>query len=176
VGTAASTGLSRVGTVANVAIPAYMLADYLRQQQQAQQMADFGYYDDFAGVPEPEEMEPRFETPSFKPPREEVFAPEPEQEPMVEEEQQMGDERERMKEELGLTDAELDVFLRTGNMPVRRGRRGRGVLEIKHGGKKEKKPMSGRRAERAAIVKRVMRERGVKLGEASRIVKQEGLF
>jgi hypothetical protein len=154
-----------------------MLADYLRQQQQAQQLGDFGYYDDFAGT---DTMPPDGGVPDGGMGRpvdeqypgggfpESIPAPEPEQQPM--------EDREALKEQLGLTDAELDIYIRTGNLPVRRGRRGAGVLEIRHGGKKEKKPMSGRRAERAAIVKKVMRERGVKLGEASRIVKQEGLF
>jgi len=181
VGQAASTGLSRVGTIANVAIPAYMLADYLRQQQQAQQMGDFGYYDDFAGKEDegvPEFGRPVYEMPSGGQPfNEEVFAEEEEEMMPPTAPQQQMDEMEQIQQQLGLSDAEMSVYIRTGNLPVRRGRqRGSGVLEIKHGGKREKKPLSGRRKERAEIVKKVMRERGVKLGEASRIVKQEGLF
>jgi hypothetical protein len=99
------------------------------------------------------------------------------------------DEREALKQQLGLTDAELDVYIRTGNLPVRRGRRGAGVLKIEHGGSrhaptrprdprpKPKGDVPVRKiSSRAEIVRRVMKERGVKLGEASRIVKQEGLY
>lgn len=74
-----------------------------------------------------------------------------------------------------LSRSELAWYLQSGNLPERyytgaTPRRGAGKA------KKAKAPASGRRAERAAIVKRVMQERGVSLPEASRIVKQEGLF
>jgi hypothetical protein len=59
----------------------------------------------------------------------------------------------------------------SGNVEYSPTRRGRGVLSIQHGGAK-----SGRRSARAAIVRQVMAERGVSLPQASRIVKEEGLF
>jgi hypothetical protein len=210
-----------------------MLADYLRQQQQAEGLEDLGYFDDF--VEEGDAEAPlEFDTPLAPedlPAEEDMMGEDmTEEEAMAEE-----DAREQLKKELGgISDEDLDVYLRTGNLPVRRGRRGKGVLKIQHGGRRAESVMAavgrprtkpvqpvmftpgkqnkdlfkpgsrftpvvsrpgtnpvkapapprrgqpvrggGRRAERAAIVKQVMRERGVKLGEASRIVKEEGLY
>lgn len=177
VGQATSTGLSRLGTVANVAIPAYMLADYLRQKQE-QEGLDAGYFDDFeTGVlPEPAPL-PMSPVDTSVPQPEGIPAPEMEEEMMMEDGR---DEIEVKAEQMGLSRAEYMNWLRTGNLPVQRGRRrvGAGELKITHGGARRQRPSkaTGRRAERAEIVRKVMRERGVKLGEASRIVKQEGLF
>lgn len=170
-----------------------MLADYMRQQQQQeQQMGDFGYYDDFApdeGEEVEPEVEPEVEEEVFVPPPPPPRAPAPPRAPPrapAAPAAPAAPTREEMAEQMGLSLADFDVYMRTGNLPTRR--RGRGVLKISHGesdeemeggrcgGKKPKKALTGRRADRAAIVKKVMRERGVKLGEASRIVKAEGLF
>jgi hypothetical protein len=79
-----------------------------------------------------------------------------------------------------MTADELEFYLQSGNLPEwayqgttasRRRRVGRGVLQITHGGKK-----TGARSARAAVVKRVMAERGVSLPQASKIVKEEGLY
>lgn len=79
-----------------------------------------------------------------------------------------------------MTEAELLWFLQSGNLPAwayrgttrsRRARVGSGVLKIQHGGKTKRKPSA-----RNEIVKKVMRERGVSLPEASKIVKAEGLY
>lgn len=222
----AGTALSRLGTVANVAIPAYMLADYLRSQQEVEGI-DAGYYDDYAGEAPADEIPDQGAddgyVPPVAPPEEEIFVPEevpmPPRRPAP-----APRDKDVEAERLGLTRAEYDVYLLTGNLPVGRRRRGAGAgrvarsapemrvpaprktrmpsppsepvmrrptkgqiakvrgsgeLTIHHeGGAKKARPSkaTGRRAERAAIVKKVMAERGVKLGEASRIVKEEGLF
>ena len=67
-----------------------------------------------------------------------------------------------------LTQREVQFYLQSGNLPDRfyagpRTRKGAGR------GK-------GRRSERAAIVKRVMAEKGMKMTDASRYVKQNGLY
>jgi hypothetical protein len=51
---------------------------------------------------------------------------------------------------------------------AKRERKGQGKLVITHGG--------GRRSERAAIVKRVMAEQGLKMIDASRYVKEHNLY
>lgn len=232
---AAANPLSTLGTVANVAIPAYMLADYLRSKQEVEGL-DAGYFDDYipedAAVPEPEYVPPMMspvDTGASGP-----YAGEPA--PDYIEEEEPVDEVEVRASEMGLTRSEYIRYLRTGNLPVARGniRVGAGELMIRHGGMSRrvpqierpmfgdveseirerervttpvrtmpvrklptpvrpapprlnpftgrpakpavKQPVSGRRRERAELVKQVMRERGVKLGEASRIVKEEGLF
>lgn len=72
-----------------------------------------------------------------------------------------------------LSQDELAWYLQSGNLPerysLRSRRRGRGKV----GGAKKK---SGARSARAAVVSKVMKERGVSLPEASRIVKAEGLY
>jgi hypothetical protein len=74
-----------------------------------------------------------------------------------------------------MTAGELEFFLQSGNLPEwayqgtvssRRRRLGRG----------KKSKATGSRSARAAVVKQVMAERGVSLPQASRIVKEEGLF
>jgi len=255
---AISTGVSRLGTIANVAVPAYMLADYLRQQGQSE---DLGYFDDYAGTGTPEDvaegadigdaggetgMPDEFDTQADT--------------GITDTGEMMGD-TDALAASMGLSRKEFEFYQRTGNLPVRRGVvRGRGAgsvrrpavesvldrfvpppartlpirrkpfmpsppprtgilpqppaqfrplprvpqiprarpaierrqreraaeaemegsgqLTIHHGGAKKQRPSraTGRRAERAEIVRKVMKERGVKLGEASRIVKEEGLF
>jgi hypothetical protein len=225
-----ATGVGRLGTIANVAVPAYMLADYLRQQQEQEDL-DLGYFDDYAGEGTPEEVEEgavmdeggegeggmpdEFDT-QVDTGITDTGLP-------------MGD-KDAIAASYGLTRKEYDIYVRSGNLPVRRGR---GQLTIQHEGGAMRKgrvqprgrpaldrpvmrpppapvrrvrlpalpvahpprqsvrapdvmPMltasgrksraTGRRSARAEIVKKVMRERGVKLGEASRIVKEEGLF
>jgi hypothetical protein len=49
-------------------------------------------------------------------------------------------------------------------------------LKKQLGGAKKKQSGSNGRSARAQIVAKVMRERGVSLPQASRIVKQEGLY
>lgn len=96
---------------------------------------------------------------------------------------------------------ELAFYLQSGNLPdrysFRQSRFGKGKLEMvhhedsesdeeKHGGRsirvppprepKRGPPKSDGRKARAEIVRKIMQERGVKLGEASRIVKAEGLY
>jgi hypothetical protein len=74
------------------------------------------------------------------------------------------------RDSMGASD--MDWMYRSGNVAYKgRSQRGRGKLTIQHGGAKS----SGRSA-RAAIVKQVMAERGVSLPQASRIVKEEGLY
>lgn len=70
----------------------------------------------------------------------------------------------------GLSQSEVRFYLQSGNLPDRfyagpRSRRGAG-----------KKPATGRRAERAAIVRKVMADKGMKLIEASRYVKANNLY
>jgi len=102
----------------------------------------------------------------------------------------------------GLTAAETDMYLRTGNIPYRyiEGSLGR----RKQGGKAERRPMSeimamlrsknpkrfggrterieppaqkpDRRSSRAAIVRKVMKEQGLTLPMASKYVKENGLY
>lgn len=78
---------------------------------------------------------------------------------------------------------ELAWYLRSGNLPDRysfrkppSARRGKGVCKV---GGKVKKALSASdgRSRRAEIVKKIMKERGIKsLAEASKIVKAEGLY
>lgn len=84
-----------------------------------------------------------------------------------------------------MTSDELAWYLQTGNLPERysirksRSKRGKGKLTIEHEGMGRKasapKKADGRTA-RAAVVKKVMAERGVSLAQASKIVKEEGLY
>ena len=71
----------------------------------------------------------------------------------------------------GRSGRSTDFQFRSGNVEFA-PRRGAGQLTIHHGG--ARKP-DGRTA-RAAIVRQVMAERGVSLPQASRIVKEEGLY
>jgi len=273
---AIATGVGRLGTIANVAIPAYMLADYLRQQGQ---MEDLGYFDDYAGTGTPEDVEEGADiTEDMGDDGGETGMPDEfdtQVDTGVADDGEMMNDKDAQAAAMGLTRSQFDYYQRTGNLPVRRGVIGRGVrdhrvrrqppppppppprrllppyypepaprdlrprnprppvqfqppprfpaprefpvvrrpappraslptpvrprpspstsraaemlraqlagsgmLTIQHGGAKKQRASraTGRRAERAEIVRRVMRERGVKLGEASRIVKEEGLF
>jgi len=83
--------------------------------------------------------------------------------------------------------SELAWYLQTGNLPERysirkRGgpkRKGKGKLIIEHEGAGRGSvvaPKRDGRAERAAVVKKVMKERGLSLAQASKAVKAEGLY
>ena len=72
----------------------------------------------------------------------------------------------------GMTEGDLAWYLQSGRLPKDMARR----LKKQLGGAKKKQSGSNGRSARAQIVAKVMRERGVSLPQASRIVKQEGLY
>ncbi len=200
---------SNIARAASLGIPVAMLASYLADQGGAAAGGDSGFYDDYAG----DEFGPSGPSgPSDGMP----MAPEfpvglpsglPSSIPS------------------DLSSDEIAWYLRSGNLPARytsRGRRGRGVLHITHGGAKKQSTAtilkaimkeygvskadakivldeegadvlqkyniaspaprakaarkSDGRSSRNDIVKRIMRERGVSLPQASKIVKDEGLY
>lgn len=142
---------ANIARAASLGIPVAMLASYLADQGGAS--GDAGFYDDYAG----EEFGPSGGMPVA--PEMPVGLPSglPSSIPS------------------DMTPDEVAWYLRSGNLPERytsRGRQGRGVLQITHGGAKK----SDGRSARAEVVKKVMKERGVNLAQASKIVKAEGLY
>lgn len=216
---------SRVGTAANIGVPAYMLYDYLTQPE-----VDLGVFDTVGDTGEGEGEgvdvgdfgadgeqgrgdEEQFDTGA---------SPD-----VTDDGRRVRGQQRTPRIPAGMTPAEYNFYLQTGNFPALGLRTGSGMLTIQHGGRAAPAPMlkapparrmppqpflpparqpiriaprptpvrgatplvkgmltasgrksraTGRRAERAEIVRKVMKERGVKLGEASRIVKAEGLF
>lgn len=186
-GAVGSTLASRISQALSLGIPLAMLGSYLSDQGTAS--GDAGYYDDFAGEefgPSGEDYAGPTTGPSDLPMDGPMGGP-------------MGGPMSGVPSDL--SPAELAWYLQSGNLPDRYAlrqkvgklsRRGKGKLEITHGdesGSDEEEHKGGRRmarreapkkadgrSARAEIVRRVMRERGVKLAEASSIVKREGLY
>lgn len=160
---------SNLARAAALGVPLSMLGAYLADQGAAN---DGGYYDDYAGT----EMMPGPGADDDGP----IIDPGlpggpdvgPGAGPIIDEN---GDGIPDDMAPGGMTAAEYNYLLSGAIEKKRRqGRRvGRGKLEITHGGAKKQ---SGARSARAAIVKKVMAERGVSLPQASRIVKEEGLY
>lgn len=162
--TPSATTAQRIATAVSLGVPLAMLGDYLANSGAS---GDGGYYDDYAGdvttgpLPEEPPVGPDG-GPIIDYGLPDVPMPPP-----------SGGPRGRRGRQ-----SDLPFYLQTGNI---------GTEQIVNpldpnvyaGMGKAKRRSSGKadgRSARAAVVKQVMRERGVSLAEASRIVKAEGLY
>ena len=157
----------RLAAAASLGIPLSMLGAYLADQGAAN---DGGFYDDYAGT----EMAPGPGAGEDGPIVDPGLPAGPEA-PLPGDYGDLvdtnGDGIPDSMAPGGLSRAEYNYLLSGAVETRRRGKKGAGQLHITHGGAK-----SGARSARAAIVKKVMAERGVSLPQASRIVKEEGLY
>lgn len=154
----------RIAQLLAMGIPLAALGAYLGDAAASGASADAGYYDDYVGEPDadgdgiPDSVDPtpngESSRPVYEPPIIDYGAPTQQQSPITD-----------------LSAQELKFYLQSGNLPDRfySGPR------TKRGGKKHSSNQ-GRRSERAAIVKKVMAEKGMKMIEASKYVKANNLY
>jgi len=167
----------RVATALALGVPLGMLGAYLSDT--AQQSGDAGYYDDYSG----DMLPPPIPSGPSGGPSDGPFGPGGPLGPLG----PLGPEGPggpggpggtgALPDEIlaQLTRAQLAAYLQSGNLPRNMARK-LVALAKRGSGKRAPAGRSDGRAARAQIVKRVMRERGVSLMQASSIVKQEGLY
>jgi hypothetical protein len=172
---------SRIAQALSMGIPLAMLGSYLADTAGAD--GDAGYYDDYAG----DDFGPSGGPSDGGPTDGGPYGP---SQPYPEVPIDYPTDGPSGGVPSDLSPAELAWYLQSGNLPERYAlrqktsrRRGKGKLTITHGeeemegsGRRQASKKHDGRSARAEIVRRVMRERGVKLAEASRIVKAEGLY